>query len=56
MVTRHKLASTVGAAGAVGPLAHVILGPDVVPPLVAVIGLAIVAIAAIPILMARRRS
>ncbi|MGA9596143.1 MAG: hypothetical protein WBV06_08305 [Acidimicrobiia bacterium] len=54
--TEHKIATGLGAVGIVVLLGHVVLGPDVVPPLVGLAGAALALAAGIVFLLARRSS
>ena len=54
MFGRHKLATAVGAAGAALVLAHVVLGPAVLPVRGAFVGVILVAAAGLYLIMARR--
>lgn len=56
MFADHKFATAVGSAGALVLLSHILLGPDVVPPLVALAGAVPLAAAALFLALVRRRS
>jgi hypothetical protein len=51
----HKIAAAIGAVGVAIVLGHVVLGRDVVPPLVAAIGAVIAGVAALFVAIAERR-
>ena len=51
----HKIAAAIGAIGIALVLGHVVLGRDIVPPLVALLGAAIVGVAALFVAIAERR-
>jgi hypothetical protein len=54
MFARHKLATGVGAVGAALVLAHVVLGPAVMPVTGAFVGVILVAAAGLYIVLAQR--
>jgi hypothetical protein len=51
----HRIAAAIGAVGIALVLGHVVLGRDVVPPLVAAIGAGIAGVAALFVAIAERR-
>jgi drug/metabolite transporter (DMT)-like permease len=51
----HKIAAAIGAVGIALVLGHVVLGRDVVPPPVALLGAGIAAVAALFVAIADRR-
>jgi hypothetical protein len=55
MIRSNKVASAVGAVGAVIALGHVVLGPTVVPVVAANFGAVLVVAAGLVVLVARRR-
>ncbi|HLF61898.1 MAG TPA: hypothetical protein VI980_12055 [Acidimicrobiia bacterium] len=50
----ERIAIGVMVVGAAGPLGHVIVGPTIIPPAVALVGLLIAAIAGTHVLMTQR--
>lgn len=55
MFADHKIATGVGSLGAAAVLGHVVLGPDIVPVAVALLGAAVAAAAGLYLAIARRR-
>lgn len=55
MFADHKIATSVGSVGAAVILGHVMLGPAIIPPAVAVPGAGLLAIAGVYLPIARRR-
>ncbi len=51
----HKIAAAVGAVGIALVLGHVLLGRDLVPPVVALVGAGIAGVAALFVAIAERR-
>ena len=51
----HKVAAAIGAVGVALVLGHVVLGRDVVPPLLALLGAGIAGVAALFVAIAERR-
>jgi drug/metabolite transporter (DMT)-like permease len=51
----HKIAAAIGAVGVAIVLGHVVIGPDVVPPVVAALGAAVAGAAALFVALAERR-
>jgi hypothetical protein len=51
----HKIAAAIGAVGIALVLGHVVLGPDVVPPLLALLGAGIAGVAAAFVALSERR-
>ena len=51
----HKIAAAIGAVGIALVLGHVVLGRDVVPPVVALLGAGIAGVAALFVAIAERR-
>jgi len=50
----HKIAASIGAVGIAMLFGHVVLGRDIVPPLVAALGAAIAGVAALFVALAER--
>ena len=55
MFNEHKVATAIGAIGAVILMGHVVLGRSTVPVAVALAGVVLVAVAAVVLFVARRR-
>lgn len=51
----HKIAAAIGAVGIALVLGHVVLGRDLVPPIVALLGAGIAAVAALFVAISDRR-
>ncbi len=55
MLADHKIATAIGAVGAVLVLGHIMLGRDVVPAAVGLAGAAVAAVAGLYLAIVRRR-
>lgn len=51
----HKVAAAIGAVGIALVLGHVVLGRDIIPPVVALLGAGIAGVAALFVAIAERR-
>jgi drug/metabolite transporter (DMT)-like permease len=55
MLADHKIATAIGSLGAVVVLGHIMLGPNVVPAAVGLVGAAVAAAAGLYLAIVRRR-